>query len=122
MHYSPKEMKFESLTKCDIKILYFRICMILIHYLQPSRNKFGGLRHLFNLITIHYQKSPQEHSPFLNKWNRTASLTRISRCVIFEIILVALWQSSQTRRFFTTFICNSGGTKIKPNAIASLSL
>ena len=51
-----------------------------------------------------HQKSPHEQVPSLNKWNRAASLTRISRWVTFDIYLVALWQSPQTLKFLTTRI------------------
>jgi hypothetical protein len=73
-------------------------------------------------IESHHQKSPHEHVPSLNKWNRAASLTRISLWVILLIYFVALWQSPQTLRFLNTRMGRPGGTKINPKAIASFSL
>lgn len=70
----------------------------------------------------HHQRSLQLQTPSLNKWKRFASLTNSSRCTIFDIYLVKVWQSPHTRRFFIIWRGVPGFVFNNPNAIAILSL
>ncbi|KAL0926815.1 hypothetical protein M5K25_003066 [Dendrobium thyrsiflorum] len=93
-----------------------------LKYIAKELNITGVAMLQLLLKEFNHQNSPQEHDPSSKWWNLFLSLTTIVLPVILEMNFVTVWQSLQTRRFFTILIVVPGRVLINPKAIASFSL